>query len=193
MHYVETFLLAFIPLFVAVDPIGLTSLFLVLSRDIPVGRRHKIANQSVLTAALVTVGFMFLGQFIFKALGISIADFQIAGGFILLGHALYDMLVDPQVKKPLNEEFGVVPLGLPLIAGPATLTTVLVLTNSVGIPMTIVALGMNLVLTNLGFRQSQRLQNFLGRSGLRALSQIIALLLVAIAINMIRRGIQSLS
>ena len=80
----KVFLLAFIPLFVAVDPIGLTSIFVGMTRDSVPERRSRLAGQATFTAALVAVGFVFLGKFIFQALGITVADFQVAGGLILL-------------------------------------------------------------------------------------------------------------
>lgn len=189
-EWFKDFSLAFIPLFVAVDPIGLTYLFLGLTEDINSSSRQKIINQATLTAAIVAIGFMFLGQFIFKALGITITDFQIAGGLILLVLASWDLLAEQSHKGSLQEGFGVVPLGVPLIAGPATLTTLLALMGPIGITPTLVALLTNLFLVNFCFHQSHWLIKIFGKTGLRAASKIITLLLVAIAVNMIRRGLQ---
>lgn len=191
-QWFQDFLLAFIPLFVAVDPIGLTYLFLGLTKDTTPSSCRNIINQSTLTAAIVAVGFMFLGQFIFKALGITVADFQIAGGLILLVLATWDLVAEQSYKGSLPEGFGVVPLGVPLIAGPATLTTLLALMSPVGTTPTLAALLVNLFLVNFCFHQSHWFSKIFGKTGLRAVSKIITLLLVAIAVNMIRRGLQSI-
>lgn len=182
------FLQAFIPLFVAIDPIGLAALFLVLSAGSTEPRRQKIARQAVCTAAIVALVFLFLGQTIFRALGITVGDFQIAGGLVLLSFAVRD-LVEP-VYKPIElpDDFGVVPLGLPMIAGPAMLATVLVCAQTVGFLMTFLAMTANLLLAALAMFWSGTLEKRVGRTGLRAVSKIFSLLLAAIAVAMIRHG-----
>ena len=84
-EWLTKFLQAFIPLFVAIDPIGLAAIFLGLGQTVPPERRQKIADQAIWTGGLVALGFLFLGQSVFKALGISVSDFQLAGGLILYG------------------------------------------------------------------------------------------------------------
>jgi multiple antibiotic resistance protein len=184
------FLQAFIPLFVAIDPIGLAALFLGISQLVPQERRRIISQQAVATAAAVSLLFLFLGQGIFKALGITVGDFQVGGGLILFLLAARD-LVQPPAATPekLAEDFGVVPLGMPIIAGPAMLATVLVCAQTVGIRITLVALAVNLVIVVLAFSCSETLGRWIGLTGMRAVSKIVALLLAAIAVAMIRRGI----
>lgn len=184
------FLKAFIPLFVAIDPIGLAAVFLSLGRDVPEETRRKIARQATLTGGAVALLFLFLGQTIFAALGITSGDFQIAGGLILFMLAARELVQSAAEERPnLVEGFGVVPLGMPLIAGPASITTLIVLAETVGIRWTLVALAANLLLVVLALGGSERLGRLLGVAGLRALSKIVALLLAAIAVNMIRRGV----
>ena len=79
----EKFLRAFIPIFVAVDPIGLAAIFLTLGLGVPPEQRKRIATQAALTGGAVALLFLFLGATIFAAIGISVNDFQIAGGLIL--------------------------------------------------------------------------------------------------------------
>ena len=86
------FLQAFIPLFVAIDPIGLAAIFLGLGQNVAAERRQKIADQAIWTGGLVALGFLFLGTSIFAALGISVGDFQIAGGLILFILAARDLV-----------------------------------------------------------------------------------------------------
>jgi multiple antibiotic resistance protein len=188
----KTLLLAWIPLFVALDPVGIVPVFLGMTAGVEQSRRYRIMHQAIWTAAIVAVGFMFLGKLIFAALGISVGDFKVAGGLILLALAARDLLRTGPSAAPLSEDFGVVPLGLPLIAGPATLTTLLILMDSVGIPFTLAALAINLGLVSLALHFSYRLAQWIGMTGLNAISKIISLLLAAIAVSMIRRGLQTM-
>lgn len=183
----SNFLLAFIPLFVAMDPIGLVPLFLGMTQGLPVDDVRRTVRQAVLTAGLVAVGFMFLGQFIFRALGITVADFQIAGGLILLIIATRELVSRAAVPVPAPD-FGVVPLGMPLITGPATLATLLFLNTTVGPGYALAALGANLALVFVTLTSGAQLKRIVGVNGLKAISKIIALLLAAIAVHMIRLG-----
>ena len=132
---------------------------------------------------------MFLGQSIFTAIGITTSDFQIAGGLILFILAARD-LVHSAAEEPakLAEDFGVVPLGMPLIAGPASITTLILLAQTLGLAVTLAALAVNLILVILAFAYSERLARLISSTGLRAISKIISMLLAAIAISMIRKG-----
>ena len=150
-----------------------------------------MAWQATLTGGGVALLFLFLGANIFRALGISASDFQIAGGLILFILAAKDLIQSAAVPDVVPEDFGVVPLGMPLIAGPASITTLLVLAQSRTISLGIIlaALAVNLVLVVLAFAYSDWLARKIGATGMRAISKIIALLLAAIAVNMIRQGL----
>jgi multiple antibiotic resistance protein len=189
VEIVRKFLLCFIPLFVTMDPVGLAAIYLALSRDVPPEKRRRIGKQATWTGGIVALFFLVLGRSIFIAIGIGEGDFQIAGGLILFILASRELIQNPsQERKNLPDDFGVVPLGMPLIAGPATITTLLVISQSVGYGMTLVALAVNLALVALSFAQSERLEKWVGQTGLRAVSKIIALLLAAVAVHIIRRG-----
>lgn len=191
--WLSKFLQAFIPLFIAIDPIGLAAIFLGLGQNIAAERRQKIADQAIWTGGLVALGFLFLGKSIFAALGISVGDFQIAGGLILFILAAKDLVQSAAEPEKLPEDFGVVPLGMPLIAGPASITTLLVLAQNqaIGLVITLAALVVNLILVVLALHYSEWLGRRIGATGMRAISKIIAMLLAAIAVSMIRQGIRS--
>src|SRR5438270_11770785 len=142
----EKFLLAFIPLFVAIDPIGLVAIFIGLGARSNGLRRERESELALITAFAVSIGFIFLGKIIFRALGITVADFQVAGGLILLGLAVRELVDLGPHDRGGTDEFGVVPLGMPLIAGPALLTALLILVDSVGLVFTLLALLVNLLL-----------------------------------------------
>ncbi|HEY0865421.1 MAG TPA: MarC family protein [Lacunisphaera sp.] len=193
LEWLSKFLQAFIPLFVAIDPIGLAAIFLGLGQNIAPERRQQIADQAVWTGGLVALGFLLLGKSIFAALGISVGDFQIAGGLILFILAAKDLVQSAAEPEKLPEDFGVVPLGMPLIAGPASITTLLVLAQNqaIGLVVTLVALAVNLFLVVLALHYSEWLGRKVGATGMRAISKIIAMLLAAIAVSMIRQGWKS--
>ena len=184
-----SFLQAFIPLFVAIDPVGLAAIFIGLGQGVAPTVRHRIAWQATVTGGVVALGFLFLGQNVFAAVGVSVKDFQIAGGLILFILAARDLIQAEGAPMKLPDDFGIVPLGMPLIAGPAMITTLLLLVQTQGMAVTLVALAVNLVLIVLAFVGSEWLSRTIGQMGLRAISKIIAMLLAAIAVAMIRRGL----
>lgn len=185
-HFVQ----AFIPLLIAIDPIGLAAIFLGLGSGVPLQTRRRIARQATWTGGAVALLFLFLGAEIFKILGITSRDFQIAGGLILFAISCRD-LIQSAAEEPakLADDFGVVPLGMPLIAGPASITTLILLAQTLGWRVTLAALVANLVIVVLAFVYSEKLGAWIGGTGMRAISKIISLLLAAIAIAMVRRGL----
>jgi len=185
---IHKFFAAFIPVFVAIDPIGLVALFMGLARNAPREQRHREGFIGIFTALCVSVGFVFLGKIIFTALGITVADFQVAGGLILLGLAGRELLNLAPIEREPSADFGVVPLGMPLIAGPALLTALLILVDTVGLVFTLISLLVNLALVVIAFWNADLVARWMGRQGLRGVSKIVALLLAAIAVSLIRRG-----
>jgi multiple antibiotic resistance protein len=185
----EKFLQAFIPLFVAIDPIGLAAIFLGLGQGIAPQRRQQIARQATITGGAVALLFLFLGASIFNALGISQGDFRIAGGGILFILAARDLIHSAAVPETLPNDFGVVPLGMPLIAGPALIATLILQAQTLGVTIALAALIANLLLVVLAFAYSDKLGRVIGATGLRAISKIISMLLAAIAVSLIRQGL----
>ena len=185
---IERFFLAFIPVFVAIEPIELVAIFMGLGTSASYEHRKRQAYLGIFTALCVAIGFIFLGKIIFAALGITVADFQVAGGLILLGLAGRELLGIGPHDRGGSDEFGIVPLGMPLIAGPALLTALLILVDTVGLVFTLISLLVNLALVAIAFCNADLFTRWMGRQGLRGVSKIIALLLAAIAISLIRRG-----
>ena len=186
--FATKFVIAFIPIFVAIDAIGMVAIFIGLGADVEPKRRQQEALLGIGTALAISVGFMFLGKLIFKALGITVADFQVAGGIILLAFAVRDLLDLAGEKRQANRDFGIVPLGMPLIAGPELLTALLVLVDSVGMLFTLLSLILNLVIVAVVFCYADRLTKWMGRQGIKGVSKLVSLLLAAIAVSLIRRG-----
>ncbi len=189
MDFFKSFLAALIPLMVALDAPGTLPLFVGMTEGVTGEERKKIVGQSILTAFLVTIGFILLGQAIFNALGILVEDFMIAGGLVLLIIAVTDVVRAGERKMERSPEFGVVPLGTPIIAGPGTLTTALVLVGTEGYVPVILSVILNLLIAWIIFSQSDRIIRFIGISGSRAFAKVASLILAAFAVKMIRSGI----
>ncbi|MCM8765887.1 MAG: MarC family protein [Candidatus Omnitrophica bacterium] len=184
----KNILLAFIPLFVAVDAIGLIPIFINLTQKFPLEKRKRIIRQSLSTAFFVATGFLFLGKFIFSLLGITISDFLIAGGVLLFILAINDLLAHKEKVSFSSDTLGVVPIGVPLIVGPAVLTTSLIIVHTYGLFPTLISLTINILLTGFVFSFSLQIINFLGEGGTKALSKITSLLLAGIAVMLVRKG-----
>lgn len=186
----RTFLLCFIPLFVAMDAMGAMPIFLGLTQNLPRRDRQKVLNQSVLTAFIVSLLFLFAGRWIFKILGIELADFQIAGGILLLVIAVIDLINPAKEERRPDRSVGIVPIGIPLIMGPAALTTLMVLAKQYPFYWVGAALLINLSLVTLILYFSGVVEKFVGINGMQAFSKIISLFLAAIAVMFIRVGLQ---
>ncbi len=185
---INDFLLAFVPLFVAVDIIGTLPMFLGLTEGMPSDKRRHIIRQSILTALPVAVGFLYLGQFLFDRLGITMHDFMVAGGVLLFIIATIDLVSSIKYARRI-EVIGAVPLGIPLIVGPAVLTTELMLVDIHGHTATILALVVNIALAGLVLLSADFWARHLGKAGSQAFSKVASLILAAIAVMMIRKGV----
>jgi len=186
------FIYSFIPIFVAMDIGGLIPVFLTLTQGLTPEEKRLVSWQALVTSFLISVVFIAAGRFIFRVLGISAADFLISGGVLLLVFAVVEIVRGEQKIVASGVHVGVVPLGIPMIIGPAVLTSLLILISLRGYSVTLLALMANLVLVSIAFKISHRLAKLIGRDGLRATSQVVSLFLAAIAVSMIRRGIESL-
>lgn len=183
--------LCFIPLLVAIDAPGMIPIFISMTDDMTEERRHRLLRAAVLTALGVSVLFLFSGRFIFSFLGITENDFRIGGGIVLLVFAVSDLLFPPerQDRGDINVDIGVVPLGIPLIMGPAALTTTVISADSHGYVATLIALVLNLALTWILFHNSKHIARVIGNGGAKAFAKVASLFLAAIAVMMIRIGI----
>ncbi|MBN2484249.1 MAG: MarC family protein [Candidatus Omnitrophica bacterium] len=186
---VEKFLLAFIPIFVAVDAVGVLPIFISLTQGLDPRKKIRVIMQSVVTALLVAIGFVFIGQAVFGFLGITMGDFMIAGGIVLFCIAIIDMVIPGKKRRIPSQELGAVPLGTPLIVGPAVLTTSLILIGQYGVMVTLWSVAVNVCLAGIIFSLSRVLIKIIGVSGAKVLSKITSLLLAAIAVMLVRKGI----
>lgn len=183
------FLLTFIPIFVAMDAIGILPMFIGFTEHLKKKEKQRIILQSIVTAFIIGIVFLLLGKWIFKILGVQVSDFKIAGGAVLLAISLRDILQYDKSRKLPSETMGAMPIGTPLVVGPAVLTTIIILLDSYGLYITVLSFVINLIITWVTFYYASSISNFLGKAGSKAVSKIAALLLAAIAVMMMRKGI----
>jgi len=191
---IKSVLLSFIPIFVAIDPIGIIPMYLSLTRGLEIEQRKKVVRDSMLTTCIIGVIFVFAGKLIFEILGITFSDFAIAGGLLLFSFSLLDLFrgEDNEIKSNVGTSLGVFPMGTPLIAGPALLTTLIILVDTQGFISTLIGFGLNLIILGIALLKADIILSILGESGARAFAKVMSILLAAIGIMLVRRGIMEL-
>ena len=188
----KAFWLCFVPLFVAVDAVGVLPMFMSFTLDLNSQKVRRIVYQSVLTATIVALVFLAVGKLILELLGITVADFMVAGGILLFVISISDLLTGEKIQRKVDiESLGAVPLGVPLITGPAVLTTSILLVNEHGFFMTASAIVINILIAGAVFLFAEPINSFLGNAGSKTLSKIASLLLASIAVMIVRKGITS--
>lgn len=191
IHWAQGFVLTFFPLFIAIDAVGILPIVLSLQRDMTSQERKRMVHIAIATASALGVIFLIVGKIVLQLLGIKVGHFAIAGGLVLLALALRDLVTGRMVEEsPQRDEMlAVVPLGTPLTVGPATLTTLLLLSDEYSIWLVLFSLVLNLALAWVIFMQGDLFARILGQGGLRGLAKVMSLFLAAIAVRMIFRGI----
>jgi multiple antibiotic resistance protein len=182
--------LPFIPLFVAFDVFGILPIFVFFTVEMTPAERRLVVRQSTATAFLVSIGFLAAGKFVFSVLGIAVSDFNIAGGILLFIIAIIDLIFPERTRTFPKETMGIVPIGIPLIAGPAVLALLLLLVDKYGYFSTILSLVLNLIIVWVVFSRSHLVLRVLKEGGAKGIGKISALLLAAFAMTMIRTGLK---
>jgi multiple antibiotic resistance protein len=119
----HSFGMSFLAFFVALDVIGVLPLFIGMTSQLSKRERASIVNKSMVVALAVAIAFAVIGESVFGYLDISLYDFKIAGGLVLLLISLTDLVGGPESMNNLSGATGIVPLAVPLITGPAILAT----------------------------------------------------------------------
>jgi multiple antibiotic resistance protein len=188
----HNFILTFVPLFIVIDALGTLPVVISLSEGMTLKERNKMINMATVTAIIVGLAFLFFGQFILNVMGISVGAFAIAGGLILLILSIKLIITGHMVDVVKEEMVAVVPIGTPLTAGPATITTLLLLAMQYPLYIVLISFALNILITWVIFLLGNRLSHFLGKGGLNAISKVFSLLLAAIAVSMIINGLEML-
>jgi multiple antibiotic resistance protein len=186
----QSFVLTFIPLFIVIDAVGNLPFVITLSEGLDRKERSKLIKVATATAAIVGLFFLFVGQALLNVMGISVGAFAIAGGIILLVLSIHYMTSGRMVEIIKEEMVAVVPIGTPLTVGPATVTTLLLLATQFPIYYVLISFLLNIGIVFITFVLSTQLVRVLGQGGIKAFSRVAALLLAAIAVNMVLRGLE---
>jgi len=204
--YVRFSLLALSSIFFLVDPFAALPTFLAVTDGQDPKRRFRTARKASLTAFIVLTTFAFLGEYIFHLFGITLPAFEIAGGIILLliGLDMLEAKRSPTQESPketraaqVKDDAGIVPMGIPMLAGPGAITSVMVLVGQaqgvwwqMGAILGSIAITAAICFLVLG--TAARVARVLGDTGIRILVRIMGLLLVALAVQYFVNGLQDL-
>jgi multiple antibiotic resistance protein len=193
---------AFLTLFVIVDPVGLSSLFLGVTASHSARRRRNTALRAVLIALGILIVFMFGGGPLLKYLGVSVDAMLIAGGLLLFKLSFDMVLARRERQTDVEEEeahhrddVAVFPLAIPLIAGPGAFATILVLGNvSRDLDYTAVLIGALvavLFIVYVGFRLADPIHRVLGDTGTSVVTRVLGIILAAVSVQMVIDGVTS--
>jgi multiple antibiotic resistance protein len=189
----ESFWLAFLQLFFTFNAFGIMSLFMSFTAEIEPARVRRILLQSLLTAALVALAFLILGVAVLRVMGITVPDFMVAGGVLLLAFSLRDLIAGEAAMNRIDlDSLGAVPIGVPLITGPAVLTTSILVMDQYSFVIAALAIVANIVVVGLVFHSARRIQGLLGASGAKIIAKLSSLLLAAIGVMMVHKGVAAI-
>jgi multiple antibiotic resistance protein len=200
-----TFLImAFVTMFVVIDPIGLAPLFVALTQGMSASAKRKIAFRSCAIAIVLLVVFALLGEAVLEFIGISMAAFRIAGGILLFITAL-DMLFERRTKRredtaddeDHSDDPSVFPLAIPLIAGPGAIASVILLTGQrpgvEGLAMVLGVTAAVVILVMVLFLASGLIEKALGKTGITVVTRLLGMLLAALSVQFVLDGLRDFS
>ncbi|WP_170324663.1 MarC family protein [Ruegeria arenilitoris] len=195
------FITAFTTLFVVIDPFGTTPIFVALTQDMDAKTRRKTAIRSCLTAVCILIAFAAFGEAVLGFVGISMAAFRVAGGALLFLTAL-DMLFERRTKRREDraeeEEHpdpSVFPLAIPLIAGPGSIATIILLAGQhpgvLGIIEACIVMLAVMAVVLAFFLSGGLIARILGKTGLNVLTRLLGMLLAALSVQFILDGLKA--
>jgi multiple antibiotic resistance protein len=190
---------SFVTLFVIVDPIGLTPLFAAMTQDMKIRLQRQIATRAIIVAFFILVAFALFGDAILSFAGISMPAFRIAGGILLFITAL-DMLFERRTKRregqkdeELRDDPSVFPLAIPLIAGPGSIATVILLAGNTNVENSLIwtfgVIAAVLSSVFAMFLTAPLIQRALGKTGINVTTRLLGMLLAALAVQFVMDGI----
>ena len=203
--YVLYFIFAFTSIFVIVNPIGTTMIFVSLTSGMSAGDKQKISGRSTSIAFIIAILFAIAGNLVLRLFGITVASLQVAGGILLFTVAI-DMLRGDKYQKKVTEaelsdaayreDISIFPLATPLLTGPGAMTTVIVLMGAAATIMekslVLLAIVVTFIVTYYILKSSELIDNTLSVTGIMVLTRIMGLILGAISVNFVAAGAWSL-
>lgn len=189
---VKAFWDAFIALFIVFDSVGNIPIFYSLTRGIREEERERIFMKSVAVASILLLFFTFFGYAFLEYYGVTMSDFKIAGGLLLLLIAVEGIMGRVEAEQIRVEDIAIVPMATPLLAGPGSIYMVMYLNAVYGTYPTIIAIAANTLVAYLLLRYSQQILRYAGRNFVLVLSKVFSLLLAVIAVSMMRGGVEEI-
>lgn len=191
----ETFFIPFlksvIALFIITDSPGNLPFFLGLTEGETLEEKRKTFAAAILTGLVLLIVFLFGGMLLLELFSVTLDDFKIAGGILLLWIAI-EIMLRGRINIEHKEDMGVVPMGCPLLVGPGAITTSLVLLKLYGHLVVISAILACFVLIWIVLYYADNIYKVLGRNGSLILTKIASILIAAIAVQFIRQGIMAI-
>lgn len=187
-----SFIQVFFAIFGVMDPVGNTPTFITLTKSLDQKTKDRLALGAVLYAGAILVVFMFLGNAILDAFHVSIESFRVAGGIILLVlgfQIVFDWEFQKKADAEVERDISIVPLATPLIAGPGTITSVVILAKQYGFLLTFIGIVLNLILSYILFKFAHVILRVLGKKGALVFANMMGLILMAIGVEFIRSGL----
>ncbi|MEM9576227.1 MAG: MarC family protein [Pseudomonadota bacterium] len=190
---------AFVTMFVVIDPIGLAPLFVALTQGKSAQLRRRIAFRATITAVFILLLFAIFGEALLAFIGISMPAFRVAGGVLLFLTAL-DMLFERRTKRREDQseedetdDPSVFPLAIPLIAGPGSIASVILLMGQrPGLEGTLMVLGVTglvMVIVMILFMASGLIERALGKTGITVVTRLLGMLLAALSVQFVLDGL----
>lgn len=185
---VSPFIRAFLALFIITDSIGNLPVFMALTEKQSEQKRRNTLRIAVLTGFVLLLVVSLVGTGVLAIFNITLSDFRIAGGALLFVIAIL-ILIGGKWTEEEDEDVGAVPLGCPLLVGPGAITTAIVLIGDFGLYVTLFAIMANFVVAWIIFLFAENIHKFLGHTGSKIVTKIMAILIAAIAIKFIHKGV----
>jgi len=185
---------SFVSVFVAMNVLTTAPIYLGLTAGMDDTQRPRLIRQAIVLAAAVALGIALLGGSFLQMVGVELVDLRMAGGLILFGLGFHDLVLSRGKRMALTpEDIGAVPIGVPLVVGPATMTTIMVIAEKAGHGLAIFALLSNLSIAWIVLRFAHRIVPLIGVDGARAFGKLMSLMLAAIGIAMVRGALGALT
>jgi multiple antibiotic resistance protein len=191
MNLSNELLQAVVALFIIIDPLGNLPIFMGLTEGMSAKERRDTFVEALYVGFLLLLLFVLAGTWILSLFMISLDDFKVAGGILLLVISIF-MLRGHFVEVNQGDNVGAVPLGCPLLVGPGAITSSMVLIGMYGIWVVITAVAINFLLSGIVLYSGDIIYDKLGRAGSQIIGKVMAIILAAIAVKFIREGIVSL-
>jgi len=180
---------AILLLLIILDPFTNAPYFYILTKDFDSKLRSNIIKKSVLIAATILFVFSVFGDALFSLMGVSVEDFKVAGGLVLLIYSILGLLEVSMMPKPEADKISIVPMATPLLAGPGAVTAVIYIKYTWGLETALASIIICSSITLVILLSGERMLKLLGKNGTLVLDKVMSMLMTAYAISLIREGL----